>query len=951
MKWLSYFFILLIAILGGALIAPSFIDWSQYKNVFKTQITQFTGLNAEFKGDISLAILPSPRVYLSQVEITNPEQGGALIGSFELLDVRVGLGALINGQVDVESVHIKKPVIEIFQNSKGQLNYSTDKINKLSSAGGKGTGAAKPSAAQVKISSINIEEGRFSYNLGGNKGIVDDVALTLKADNLFGPYAGETRFVYNNQKFKLDFKTGALDLNKLTTSLNLKGYVDDIYELNYAGVVSGGDKPSIKGEVSASAKINPYPVSISGFASANTEKVSLTDSRISVGEYAFKGRFDGGLNPMSVKGSFELMEALNLDRYIAKNSTQVGQGNGSILAPLDLLPKSLTLPAIAGVDVNFSVPDVIYKGQSFGAASLKFDKIDKGFQTRIVADEIPQSSSLQLNTKLVFAEKSVINKTNTELYTEPSLDIVLSGQSADIYKVLKGLVPAQADMLCAFKKAVIEMKLNASPGVLNIKQVLLNLDKDAYSLTGSLSDKAGHSLPLLNMDFVAEEIDLSKLTAGSNNQGGNNANGNFELPFDALLSANIHRFVLSPEQVIKGPKFKANANNGLIKISQFSADDLMGNKFALDSDIDVKLNGEKPLVKGDVKLGDFKWVSPKAQVKQKSTSERWSSEPLDLSGLKSFDMDLSVSANSLQYDRWSFSKPKMKLILNDGTLDVSGLEAGLYGGKITGGANVSALSKGGAIKSDFALKDVDMSDVVRSFVGNNLIKGSGNISLDGKVLTQGASIKDLVGSLSGQGGIDGTKIVIDGIDVQRFVRAMSDDAKPGDTVLNLWKGVATRGSSSFDSLNGGFNLVNGDIQIKDTKLDGERAYIHTTGTVNLLKWSLNTVHKMGVKDRDDVPEFSVNLSGPLDNPASTFGQGLLNDYLQRKIQRKLQNELGNQLDKALNLDGVLKGVLGGGAQKKPANDNQQGSDSSDNKQQQKPATAEDAVQELLESLF
>ena len=506
-------------------------------------------------------------------------------------------------------------------------------------------------------------------------------------------------------------------------------------------------------------------------------------------------------------------------------------------------------------------------------------------------------------------------------------------------------------MLSAFKKAVIEMKLNASPGVLNIKQVLLNLDKDAYSLTGSLSDKAGHSLPLLNMDFVAEEIDLSKLTAGSNNQGGNKANGNFELPFDALLSANIHRFVLSPEQVIKGLKFKANANNGLIKISQFSADDLMGNKFTLDSDIDVKLDGKKPLVKGDLKLGDFKWVSPKAQVKQKSTSERWSSEPLDLSGLKSFDMDLSVSANSLQYDRWSFSKPKMKLILNDGTLDVSGLEAGLYGGKITGGANVSALSKGGAIKSDFALKDVDMSDVVRSFVGNNLIKGSGNISLDGKVLTQGASIKDLVGSLSGQGGIDGTKIVIDGIDVQRFVRAMSDDAKPGDTVLNLWKGVATRGSSSFDSLNGGFNLVNGDIQIKDTHLDGERAYIHTSGTVNLLKWSLNTVHKMGVKDRDDVPEFSVNLSGPLDNPASTFGQGLLNDYLQRKIQRKLQNELGNQLDKALNLDGVLKGVLGGGVQKKPANDNQQGSDGGINNQQQKPATAEDAVQDLLKSLF
>ena len=75
------------------------------------------------------------------------------------------------------------------------------------------------------------------------------------------------------------------------------------------------------------------------------------------------------------------------------------------------------------------------------------------------------------------------------------------------------------------------------------------------------------------------------------------------------------------------------------------------------------------------------------------------------------------------------------------------------------------------------------------------------------------------------------------------------------------------------------------------------------------------------------------------------------EEMQTESKIAVKNELGNQLDKALNLDGVLKGVLGGGVQKKPANDNQQGSDGGINNQQQKPATAEDAVQDLLKSLF
>ena len=65
-----------------------------------------------------------------------------------------------------------------------------------------------------------------------------------------------------------------------------------------------------------------------------------------------------------------------------------------------------------------------------------------------------------------------------------------------------------------------------------------------------------------------------------------------------------------------------------------------------------------------------------------------------------------------------------------------------------------------------------------------------------------------------------------------------------------------------------------------------------------------TKHKVIVKGIDgqpsDVPPFEISFNGSLDNPAQTFGQGLLQDYLNRKIQRKLSDLLSKKFGKPSN---------------------------------------------------
>jgi hypothetical protein len=102
------------------------------------------------------------------------------------------------------------------------------------------------------------------------------------------------------------------------------------------------------------------------------------------------------------------------------------------------------------------------------------------------------------------------------------------------------------------------------------------------------------------------------------------------------------------------------------------------------------------------------------------------------------------------------------------------------------------------------------------------------------------------------------------------------------------------------------------VNIQKLDLDGEKAQILTTGKVDLPRWQLATKHKITAKTKPDVPPFDMAFSGSLDNPGQTFGQGLLNDYLKRKVDRKINKLLSDKLGDKLGIP------LGGAQQQQQA---------------------------------
>ncbi len=335
--------------------------------------------------------------------------------------------------------------------------------------------------------------------------------------------------------------------------------------------------------------------------------------------------------------------------------------------------------------------------------------------------------------------------------------------------------------------------------------------------------------------------------------------------------------------------------------------------------------GAKPAIKGNLEFGDVVMVSSAgAAAAATSTSKsqapatgssggRWSEAPMDSAWMHNFDADLSIKARSLTYETWNLQNPVLAFNVQNGALNIRQLESGLYGGSLAmSGSMQSAAGGKGPVSVDgkAQFKDVSVEELTASLArGARLIKGQGRVTMDADLKSTGSSQKALVANLSGKGDVSGKDIVLEGFDLARFGKALSDENRPGETLSGLWRASIKGGSTPFDTLKGNYTVTQGIVTINKLDADGPTALLATTGTINLPAWTIATKHDVTLRKYPDIPPFSINISGSLDNPGNTFGQGVLQDYVQRKINRKLQGVISEKLgDEAGGALGALLGI-------------------------------------------
>lgn len=238
-KYLYFFGCIIGLLIFGAIIAVILIDIDQYKPKFENILTQATGIDWIIKGDIDLAVFPTPSLTINNI--------GATYKTSEVLNINnvkieMDLLPLLFRNVHIGTVRINSPEIRIIKDLNGNLNIpvslpakETQKnltatelpihsliIRDISIDNGSIVFSDKGAETETKFSRCNLMLG--SFTIITNNLMIKDLANYIKKSMLSGKFHSESLSVNNvlieNIFFNLSGNNGIFSIKPITARIH-----------------------------------------------------------------------------------------------------------------------------------------------------------------------------------------------------------------------------------------------------------------------------------------------------------------------------------------------------------------------------------------------------------------------------------------------------------------------------------------------------------------------------------------------------------------------------------------------------------------------------------------------------------------------------------------------------------------------------------------------------------
>ena len=208
---------MVVGIVAALLIAPSFIDWNQYKGEITAQAKAFTGRDLAIDGDLKATILPAPAVVVEGLRLANADGAGAAdMVQLKSVEVRVALSPLLGGRVQVESVTLVDPVIEIEKLADGRWNFELATEPDAAPVPSAPEAAAESGTAEspvaLQLDRLLIENGVFVYRdaAAGVEERIDDLDARFAVASLEGPFEAEGTLTARGIPLRFDIAVGKI---------------------------------------------------------------------------------------------------------------------------------------------------------------------------------------------------------------------------------------------------------------------------------------------------------------------------------------------------------------------------------------------------------------------------------------------------------------------------------------------------------------------------------------------------------------------------------------------------------------------------------------------------------------------------------------------------------------------------------------------------------------------
>lgn len=966
LKWMGGTAIGLVLFLPVAgVVITQWIDQERYKTLFISKAEEITGYKIDWDGDIRIAMLPLPHASIHQLTV---KAGNAEILSVEKADIHVALTPLLSQKLEIKDITIDHPVLILQTTKSGQQTWMPKGNNPETASGkiADNTTRAEESPLDVVVKHIEINGGSFVIDnqQAGTRQEFKNLNLRVNADSLKGPFdlTGDTE--WSGQKIELKATSGEINISdgsypiQASVTLPSGGFSG-----SFSGVLDSTNErasgdinielDNLSKTVKTFTNTSPsLPDGLSGKASLAAklvyipESVTLDEVALSVGDLKYSGSvaakgLDQGSQPQF---SFELLPQ--------------SKPSGTASALIRVL-SDLTLSAKGSIEnekIQIAMATVKTMGNN---VSINGYSTMGGTPT---VDLVMNAPELNLD------RLSEISATASGPQTKAEADSPIKTDQIGFSLPFSGRVRADIAKLTTGGKTYSNIKadITGKAGGLSISNAELSLAPDTFiNVSGQIADTS--KLSGVNVKLAAKTQDTEKLfqTFGvampelPRKIGAASINGQFSgdlqhLDFSTMIS--VLQFNIKGEGRVADPintpainSLKFNVNhpnfNEALKTVQpgfsgstgfFGPLDLSGELAWGGLDGSDKREGKLDITSIAGKLGQTSIegnisITPKPKTKisgalnlgaivlpsatnnggtvaatSASTSkhERWSSDIIDTAWMHAFDADLSIKAKSITQNMWKLTDTNLVFKLNDGTLTLDDVSAGLFGGRASINGTINA---GKSIKDPLSMtaklnaENVNAQNLMSAATGKPSYTLTGTLSkfnLD--INATGASVANLVQTLSGNGALAGQNIIVKGVDAAQLATAAKGSYKPLDRAGSLFQSFQN-GQTEFSEFHSDFAIQRGIVNFNKIYFDGPKATLNTIGTVNLPDWTVDLKNKMTVKETD-IPPFDFTIKGSLDNPINSGGD-IINQYLQKKLEKKatklLEDKLGGKLGELL----------------------------------------------------
>lgn len=392
---------LVVVALAAALIGPSFVDWNKYKPEIAERVKAATGREITIAGDISLRILPAPKLSVHDVTLANlPGASEPNMASLKALGVRVAFGPLLQGRIKVESIILVEPniTLEVLPDGRRNWDFKPGPAAPATESGTEAPGEPGTAGAGggVEIDSFSIDNGTLTY-LDAQSGTIERVEklnTEIAATSLKGPFSAEGNLIARDIKLAFDGNVGRLDGADIPVKLALS-LPDADASVKVTGALSAPTADAkLTGKLEAQAKslarvaqfagaTGPLPpplgeeFSATANLTASAQAVTLKDLKLGLGETIASGSVAVAPGPPLKADVILTMTSLEVDPWMAgmqpakkaaeKTDAKEGGEKAPPPAAAFAIPKGVTASLDLSIDAAVYQHDLIRNVKLQGA--------------------------------------------------------------------------------------------------------------------------------------------------------------------------------------------------------------------------------------------------------------------------------------------------------------------------------------------------------------------------------------------------------------------------------------------------------------------------------------------------------------------------------------------------------------------------------------------------------